>query len=174
MQMNTYAPSRDKIVRVGALVRPDSALAEIQTLSGQLVNTESLGPGVVREVGLMGEVRVHWVGANLDTWVQWQDLDQIGESARLLTVRVYDRLGRTKSTRHKVVKAAGLRYNWHIEIRPRNILRAIRTDGQVWTFEWYPLFQQANPIHTILMDYSQLNDDEAEALTVAEIAATTK
>ncbi|MGA7733073.1 MAG: hypothetical protein WCD37_17585 [Chloroflexia bacterium] len=172
--MDTFSTAREISVRVGALVRADSSLAEIQTLGGSLIATDALGPGVVSEVGPAGEVKVHWARADLDAWVQAQDLLQFGENARLVTVRVFGRLGRGKAARHEVVKGAGLRYNWVVEVRPRNILRAIRPDGQTWTFEWYPLFQQAHPIHTLLMDHCQLNDDQAEALTVAEIAARVK
>ena len=155
-------------------MRADTSLAEIQTLGGRLVATDTLGPGVVKAVGPGDEVQVHWVSADLDCWVQMQDLLHFGENARLVTVRVFDRLGRGKTTRHEVVRGAGLRYNWIVELRPRNIMRTMRQDGHTWTFEWYPIFQQANPIHTLLAEYCQLNDDQAEALTVAEIAAKAK
>jgi hypothetical protein len=161
-------------VRVGALVQADSTLAEIQTLSGDLVGADTLGPGVVSELGSAGEVKVHWTGPDLDVWVQARDLLQFGDNARLVTVRVFDRLGRGKIARNKVVRGAGLRYNWLVELRPRNIVRTIRPDGQIWTFEWYPFFRQVHPIHTMLTDGCQLNDDQAEALTVAEIAANAK
>ena len=172
--MNTFTQGKTSVVRIGSLVQADSSLAEIQTLGGSLVNTDTLGPGVVSEVASTGAVKVHWVRADLDTWVQSQDLLQLGDNARLLTVRIFDRLGRAKTARHQVVNGIGLRYNWTVEMRPGNLLRAIRPDGQAWTFEWYPLFREAHPIHTMLADFCQLNDDQAEALTVAELAAKHK
>ncbi len=165
---------RDNAVRIGTLVRVDTALAEIQTLSGNLVAAEQLGPGVVSEVGARGEVKVHWMGADLDAWVRQTDLLQFGDSARLITVRTFDKFGHVKTAHHHVVKGIGLSYNWVVELRPRNIVRVARPDGQIWTFEWYPMFQQAHPIHTMLLEGCQLNDDQAEALTVAEIAARAK
>jgi hypothetical protein len=172
--MNTFMGSKTVAVRVGSLVQADSSLAEIQTLGGSLVNTDTLGPGVVSEVEPTGAVKVHWVRADLDTWVQSQDLLQLGDNARLLTVRAFDRQGMGRTIRHQVVKGVGLRYNWTVEMRPRNILRVIRPDGLTWTFEWHPLFREAHPIHTLLADFCQLDDDQAEALTVAEIAAKQK
>jgi len=165
---------RDNAVRVGTLVRVDTTLAEIQTLGGNLVAAERLGPGVVSELGSRDEVKVHWMGADLDAWVRQADLLQFGESARLITVRVFNRFGQIKTARHQVVKGVGLRYNWVVELRPKNIVRTTRPDGQIWTFEWYPMFRQAHPIHTMLVEGCQLNDDQAEALTVAEIAASAK
>ena len=77
--MNTSTPVRDMAVRVGTLVRTDSSLAEIQTLGGSLLSADTLGPGVVSEVGPAGAVKVHWVSADLDTWVsrhlRWADLE---------------------------------------------------------------------------------------------------
>ena len=142
---NQGATMRDDAVRVGTLVRVDAALAEIQTLSGNLVAAERLGPGVVSELGSMGEVKVHGMGADLDAWVQQADLLQFGESARLITVRVFNRFGQLKTARHQVVKGVGLRYNWVVELRPKNIVRTTRPDGQIWTFEWYPMFRRLTP-----------------------------
>lgn len=165
---------RDNAVRVGTLVRVDNSLAEIQMLGGNLMSAERLGPGVVSEVGGMGQVKVHWVGADLDAWVQQADLLQFENTARLMTVRVFNRFGRAKTARHEVIKSVGLRYNWTVELRPRNVVRTIRSDGLNWAFQWFPLFREAHPLHTMMMDGYELNDDQAEALTVAEIAAGAK
>lgn len=172
--MSSPIPLNEIVLRVGTVVRADSSVAEIQTTSGSLIGTDRLGPGVVSEVAQTGEVKVHWVSADLDAWVRQADLLQFGDTARLLTVRSFDWLGRSKSTRHVVIKGIGLRYNWVVEVRRKNILRAIRADGNTWTFEWYPIFRQAHPLHTLLTEGYQLNDDQAEALTVAEMAATGK
>jgi len=78
--------------------------------------------------------------------------------------------GRTLE-RCKVVASAGLTHHWTAELFPKNVIRIVRSDGLAWTFDWYPLLDQAQPLHTILDD-ALAEDDHAEALTVAELAAT--
>lgn len=165
---------RDNAVRVETLVRVDKNLAEIQTIGGKLMPADRLGTGVVKELGPRGEVKVHWVDANLDAWVLQSDLLQFEDGTRLISVRTYNRFGHARSSRSQVVRGIGLRYNWSVELRPRDIVRVTCPDGQIWTFKWFPLFREAHPIHTMLMDGYELNDDQAEALTVAEIAAGSK
>ncbi len=175
--MNGTAPAsaaNTTPIKIGAVVRVESSLAEIQMLDGQIVAAEALGPGVVQEVGPDGSVRVHWAGADLNSWARQEDLLLLGDTARLLTVRVFDKLGRGERVRHRVVKGAGLRYNWVVEWRPKNIIRTVRPDGATWTFDWNPLFREVNPIHTLLSEGYQLDDDQAEAITVAELAANAK
>ena len=98
------------------------------------------------------------------------DLRSAGAGARLITVRNYDEYGRCTLLSNKVVSKAGLHYNWLVKVGPRHLLRAVRPDGCVWTFEWYPIFNEVHRQHTLLAPDYQMSDDEAEALTAAELA----
>jgi hypothetical protein len=69
----------------------------------------------------------------------------------------------------KVTTSAGLSRNWTVEMLPGNLIRTVRSDGAAWTFNWNPLFRRVQPLHSILED-ALAQDDDAEALTVAELS----
>lgn len=46
----------------------------------------------------------------------------------------------------------GLNHNWSVELFPDDIVRTIRSDDYAWTFNWYPLYERAYPIHTLQIE----------------------
>ena len=150
------------------LVSPNPSLMGVNTLDGRTVVVERLGPGVVREVRQDGGVLVHWVGANVDALMDQEDLLPQSPDAHLLTIIRLDAHASKVSTHHKVVTSAGLEYNWTVEIRHNNVVRAIRSDNWIWTFDWNPIVAQMTIRHN--RDYPPTGTADAEALTVAELA----
>lgn len=153
---------------LGALVEAHPDVVEVRSIEGERILRERLGPGVVEEMGEDGWLLVHWTATGLKAWMAPQDLYSLGPDARLVTVARYDNAGNVRATRQRVVSTAGLEHHWTVEIRPHGILRAIRHDGRVWTFDWKPIFRQVNFRGT--REFSPPEDDDAEALTVAEFA----
>lgn len=150
------------------LVSLSPTLMGVTSLEGRTVVAERLGPGVVREVRGDGQALVHWAGANVDALVDLEDLHPMGENAHLITVVRIDLHNATISTHHRVVTTAGLEYNWTVELRPKNVVRAIRADNWVWTLEWNPFAEQMTIRHN--RDYPPTGPADAEAVTVAELA----
>jgi hypothetical protein len=151
------------------LVAPARELGGVQSPRGDLVPVEKLGAGIVEEVeeeAEGGRVRVHWTDAGFDAWMESQELQVVGSNARILTVNQYDKHGQSKLLRRKVVVSGAFAYSWTVEIRPSNVVRAVRADGSVWTFTYVPLFRRLQT-----PDWSvPPEDDDAEALTAAELA----
>lgn len=157
-------------LKPGTVVYAANHLAGVQSSSGDLVPVEQLGPGIVAAQSNEGEVKVYWTQAEFESWMVPHELRLAGAGARLITVRKFDAYGKSTLSSNKVVSNAGLHYNWLVEVGARQILRAVRSDGCVWTFDWYPIFDEVHPQHTILTPDYQMTDDEAEALTAAELA----
>jgi len=67
-----------------------------------------------------------------------------------------------------VVKA-GLQHNWTVDLLHDNVIRTVRSDGLVWTFEWNDLLDRVLPFRTL--NLVPPDDDYAEAMTVADLAA---
>ena len=149
----------------GLVVSLSGELASIQGPDGRLVSADSLGYGVVQQATADGYALIRWIGAGFDSWVEQADLRSLGSDARLLTVEKYDSRGVCKQARHKVAQNAGLHYNWTIELRQPNIVRVLRTDGLKWTFTHNKLFRSID-----VWWPQPPGDDDAEALTVAELA----
>ncbi len=162
------------------IVRSGQDLAGVQAPDGNFVPREALGPGVIREVGHETfdspksklcedkETLVHWVAADFDAWMQPDEIERLDPEARLIAV--YERFGHAGRTfkRYKVVSRAGLTHNWLVELLPKYVVRTVRSDGPAWTFDWYPVLERAFPIRTL--EQNPPTDDDAEALTVAELA----
>ncbi|MEA2576147.1 MAG: hypothetical protein QOH93_3445 [Chloroflexia bacterium] len=149
----------------GLVVSLSSELASIQGPDGRLVAADSLGYGVVQQSTSEGYALVRWTDAGFDSWIEQADLHSLGSEARLLTVEKYDNKGVCKQVRHKVSQDVGLRFNWTVELRQPNVVRVLRTDGLKWTFNHNKMFRSIN------VWWPQPPDDEdAEALTVAELA----
>jgi hypothetical protein len=153
---------------VGSVVKIAPEVAGVQAPTGSLVARDRLGPGVVQEVSTEGAVRVHWPSADLDTWVTPEDLEPAEPRARLVEIYRSRRDGRRTLEKCKVVAKAGLDYNWIVDICPGNVIRTVRSDGSAWTFDWYPIRRCAQPRGTNI-EYALPEDDDAEALTVAEL-----
>jgi hypothetical protein len=129
-----------------------------------IVAADSLGYGLVQQSS-EEYVLVRWIGAGFESWVEQSDLRSIGTNARLITVEKYDNRGTLKQVRHKLGSNAGLSHNWTVELRPPNVVRVLRSDGHKWTFTHNRLFRNID------VWWPQPPDDEdAEALTVAELA----
>ena len=112
-----------------------------------------------------GRVCVRWVRADFETCVDPGDLRSLGSDAHLLTIKRRDKNGHAKVLKHTVIAGVGLQDNWVVEFLPRNVVRAMRTDGSAWTFEINPIFRRINTWWRQPPD-----DDDAEALVAAETA----
>ena len=155
---------RPEALSSGCVVSLSRDLASIQGPDGRLVAADSLGYGLVQQ-STEEYVLVRWIGAGFESWVEQADVRSIGPDTRLVTVEKYDNRGTRKQVRHKLGYNAGLRHNWTVELRPPNVVRVLRTDGHKWTFTQSRLFR------SIDVWWPQPPDDEdAEALTVAELA----
>lgn len=152
-----------------SLVSPVASLLGISLADGRHVSAEALGVGVVKGVGDDGLVRVHWARAGADALMDPSDLDALGPEAHLVVIIRFDARGAKATTRHKVITSPGLlEHNWRVELLSKNIVRTIRPDGSAWTFDWNPTLGRVNTRLTI--DFTPPGPDDAEALTVAELA----
>ena len=149
----------------GLVVSLASELASIQGPDGRLVAADSLGYGVVQQSTSEGYTLIRWIGGGFECWVEQTDLRSLGWDARLLTVEKYDSRDVCKQVRHKVAQNAGLRHNWTVELRQPNVVRVLRPDGLKWTFKHNKLFRSID-----VWWPQPPGDDDAEALTVAELA----
>ncbi len=154
------------------LVVPVASLLGANMLDGTLVPAERLGPGIVREVDSAGNVLVHWAEADAEAWMDPADLQPLGRDAHLVSIFRLDTHDHKISTRRRVVThtGLGLEHNWVVELRTQNIVRAIRSDGCVWTFEWNPILERMSILHNT--GFPPPRTDDAEALTVAELAVS--
>jgi hypothetical protein len=146
----------------GQLVAPALEVASLQTVQGFMITCDRLGPGVVRESDGTGKVLVRWSKAEVETWAETADLQPIDAGRRLVTIVLCDARGHRTLLRQCV---ALLQHHWTIEVRPANVVRAERSDGPAWTFTFNPI--------TRAMIASWIyppEDDDAEALTAAELA----
>lgn len=157
-------------IGVDAVVELAPGVAGVHPPAGGFVPKERLGPGVVKEIGNNGTVHIHWVGADLDTWVEPSEVEVPAPAAHLIVIYRCNAHGDRALERYEVVTRAGLTHNWTVEWLPENVIRTVRSDGLAWTFDWYPWFHKAEPLHTILYD-ALSEEDHAEALAVAELAA---
>ena len=154
--------------KIEEVVRSRQDLAGVQGLDGTYVSNERLGIGIIRDTRPNGEVLVHWVASDVVTWMRPDEIELFDHDARVIAVYERDGGAGRVFKRCKVVSRVGLNHNWSVELFPDDILRTIRSDGSAWTFNWYPLYERAYPIHT-LQDEPR-TDDDAEAITVAELA----
>lgn len=152
-------------VRTGAVVLPADGLLGVQAPDGSLMLRDRLGLGIVEKVAATGKVRVRWLDAELDAWMDLADLHFAGEQTHVITVHQCDGHGSTTRLRHQIVETESLEYNWTVEFRPHHILRVIRADGPTWTFQVFP---DIRSIHTSWAEPPE--DADAEALTAAELA----
>lgn len=156
------APDASPAQRSEALVALANDLAGVQGPDGMLVPAERLGVGLVRAVGPRGDVQVHWVAANIDSWVAADDVRPLGAGWRLVTVRQPDRPERQPCVLNF---PALLDHHWTVDLLPGRILRVVRADGPCWTFTLNALTREVEPPWQ-----TQLDDDAAEALVAADLA----
>lgn len=178
--MNTTAV--DELFQIEQVVQPAQNLAGLQGPHGTLVLREHLGPGVVLETRYVPppfplnnkppeeEILVHWAAADFDAWMQPNEVERLDPYARLIAEYEWDGHEQRMFKNYKVISRAGLTHSWAVERLPDGVVRTVRTDGSAWTFDWYPLYDRVYPIHTL--NPNPTTDDDAEALTVAEVALT--
>ncbi len=152
--------------RRNAVVAPGDDLMGVQAPDGSLIPCERLGPGLVEEVSPEGKICVRWVAADFEAWLEPQDLRFLGDHAHLIVVNRCDGSGKTRLVRHMVITGSGFDNNWTIELRPKNVVRTIRSDGHAWTFTYNPIFRR---LGTTGWTYPP-DDDDAEAFTAAELS----
>jgi hypothetical protein len=152
----------------GTVVEPSSEPVATQTPDGILVSGSRLGPGIIEEVAKDGKVKVRWIGAESKAWMEPGELRWLGPNSHLITVFFCDEKGRLTLLRRRVITIGGLRFNWTVELLPEDIVRTVRSDGWVWTYKWNPVWNRMETLHTSRS--TPLEDDEAEALMVAELA----
>ena len=163
--MSTVSSLSDKrVLAAGQVVALGKDMAGVQVAAGSLVPADKLGPGWVEQTLLDGSVCVRWPIADIEACLPNEDLQPMGPSARLIIVRRYDKRGVCLSKHHKVVSGLGLAHNWVAELRPAHVVRIVRTDGPSWTFTVNPVFRTIRTQWELPRD-----DDDAEALTVAEL-----
>ncbi|MFL5732570.1 MAG: hypothetical protein ACJ78Q_05155 [Chloroflexia bacterium] len=162
---DTNAPGKRPLFRYGTVVEPTSDLGGVQGPDGEMTARERLGPGVIEKVSPEGQVRVRWMDAEFDAWMEPQDLRPLGDHAHLISIYKCDGKGNNTLMRHKIVERAGLDYNWTVELRPHRIIRTVRTDGSAWTFKTSIFGKQVNPLWT-----QPPEDEDAEAMAAAELA----
>ena len=147
----------------GQLVAPAVEVSSLQTVQGFMISCDRLGPGVVQDKDETGRVLVRWSKAGVETWADSADLQSIDAGRRLVTIVLCDARGHRTLLRQRV---ALLQHHWTIEILPENVVRAERSDGPAWTFSINPVSRSV-----IASWIYPPEDDDAEALTAAELAA---
>src|SRR5205807_1205136 len=118
-------------LRKGSVCSAHDDLAGVQGPDGSLVPADMLGPGVVENLDEYGRVCVHWVKADFDVCLDPSDVRPLGPDAHLISVQRRDkRMAVLGGPRHVVTSRLGLQYNWNVDVLPRNVIRAIRSDGE--------------------------------------------
>jgi hypothetical protein len=159
----TQGETSAQALEPGQLVAPALEVASLQTVQGFMIACDRLGPGVVQDSDGTGRVRVRWSKAGVETWAERADLQPIDAGRRLVTIVLCDARGHRTLLRQRV---ALLQHHWTIEILPENVVRAERSDGPAWTFTLNPVTRGV-----IASWIYPPEDDDAEALTAAELAA---
>lgn len=153
----------------GTIVTPVDHLLGVWAPHGGLVLPERLGPGVVEKIAPDGRVRVHWLEAEVDAWLDPAELQPYAPGTHVISVYRCDGQGHNTRLRHRLVDGGiGCNANWTVELRPDAIVRVVRADGAAWTFR-----QTTHPVlEQIITRWPNQppEDDDAEALTVAELA----
>jgi len=164
MTLSTPAYSQIRLRR-GEVVSLGADQMGVQAPKGGLVPPEKLGPGLVEQVTEEGYVLVHWLDADVTSYMQPDELRLLGEGAHLLVIKRCDGRGECSLLRYRVSSKLGFTHNWIVEMRPANVVRVVRDDGHAWTFTKHTVFK------TINVYWPQPpEDDDAEALTAAEMA----
>jgi hypothetical protein len=135
---------------------------------GPLGPSNLLGPGFIRRMGGDGKVQVHWIERNFDAWMDPGDLRVQNPATRLISIYHCNSEGQRTFEQHKLATSKGLQYNWTVEILPEDVIRAVRSDGSAWTFNWFPVLHSIEVLHTV--GFGPIEDDDAEARTAVEIA----
>ncbi len=154
--------------------RPDALVAlGSETLRGDVSGAivgraQRLGPGIVTGTREDGTVRVHWIEPDFDAWMEPADLRALAPGAPLVSIFRCEADGTRHPQRHERVAGRGLQHHWTIEFKPNDVVRAERSDGLAWTFDWHPIMRRLERHGTVGM--APTEDDEAEALTAAEAA----
>src|SRR5690349_2449936 len=115
-------------LRIEQVVRPASTLAGIQTIDGTYVHGDKLGVGIVRGGGPDNRLLVHWVVADVDTWVLPNEVERLGLSSRVIAVYERDGHESREFKRYEVVARAGLDHDWAVEVLAGDVVRAVRSD----------------------------------------------
>jgi len=150
----------------GALVACSGLLHGVQSPDGDVVPCDRLGPGLIEESTGDGVLRVWWSAAGFSSVLDSTDCLPLGRDARLVVVHHFDKSGQIKLSRQRILGGVGFRDNWTIELRPPNVVRVIRWDGQAWTFRKNPIFSRLTTTAWV----TPPEDDDAEALAAAELA----
>ncbi len=158
-------PVSDLSFRSGEIVMPAPELLSVQVDDGSVVACDRLGPGVIEQLAADASVWVHWMQADLHSWMETGDIRSAGTGAHLISVYRYDRHEQLRGVRHKVVAAGGFSYNWTAELRT-GVVRVVSAGGEAWTFTILPVF---HTVRTTSWDMPP-SDEDAEAITVAELA----
>jgi hypothetical protein len=159
------APTVRPALQPGMVVALNEEFLGLPAPGDTFVPVAGLGPGIVEKVARSGQVRVRWMDAELDTWMDPAELCPRPPHTHLITVYECDGRGTNTRLRHQLVETESLEYNWTVEFRPDHVVRVIRAGGAAWTFHIFP---DIRGIHTSWPHPPE--DADAEALTVAELA----
>src|SRR5689334_11471035 len=98
------ATGTKQLFRYGTVVEPVGDLGGVQGPDGEMTARERLGPGVIEKVSPEGQVRVRWMAAEFDAWMEPQDLRSLGEHAHLISIYKCDGRGNSNLVRHKIIE----------------------------------------------------------------------
>lgn len=162
-------PKTAQALAVGTVVTPTDELLGVWAPYGGLVPPEGLGPGVVEKIAADRRARIHWLDAEVDSWMDPEELKPHEEGTHVISVYHCDGQGHSTRLRHRLVDGGiGCTYNWTVELRPDAIIRVVRADGAAWTFRMstHPALERV----ITRWPTQPPEDDDAEAFTVAELA----
>jgi hypothetical protein len=152
------------LLHFGTVVAPAEDLLSVQSPEGDQIPVRNLGLGIIDEVDPAGKVLVRWVAAQFSVWMRPQDL-RLFPNTHVLSLYSRSRDGRMALLSRKLVSQMGLENNWTVELLPDEVIRAVRADGQAWTFGyswvddrikvWWP---------------QPPRDEDAEAFVAADLA----
>jgi hypothetical protein len=163
--VSVLTPMTRRALQPGEVVIPAEGITGVQTPDGRLILRHRLGPGIVEKVAPTGQVRVRWMDAEFDIWMDPVAVEPAGAHTHMITVYQCDGRGSAVRLGHHVITAERLEYNWTVELRPDNLIRMIRADGHSWTFY---AFCDTRCICTPWPQPSE--DTDGEALAAAELA----
>jgi hypothetical protein len=168
---NTVLHQVSPALQRGMVVKPVAGLIGVPAPHGTLVFPERLGPGIIEKIAPNGRVRVRWLDAELDAWMDPEEVQPHSGGTHIISVYHADGEGHyTRLHHHLIDGGLGCAHNWWVELRPYNIIRTVRDDGSAWTFR-LNTHPSVDRVSTIWPEQPP-DDDAAEALMVADLAVS--
>src|SRR4051812_46175345 len=109
------------------IVRLKEHIACVQGLDGSTLPGGKVEAGIVREISDKGGVLVRWLPADIDAWMEPEELEPRDPGTHLIAIYKVDGDELRTFDRYMTAATAGLDHNWTIEHWPANVVRAIRS-----------------------------------------------